>query len=68
MGQSKVNSLMKGITHPCLKMFKKKQFIGRGGFSDVWKVSYFKGDYILAMKQLSKSEIIKKKICFKYFC
>ena len=58
---------MKGITHPCLKMFKKKQFIGRGGFSDVWKVSYFKGDYILAMKQLSKSEIIKKKFVSNIF-
>ena len=59
MGQAQINTLMKGIEHPSLKLFKKEQHLGRGGFGHVWKVSYIKGDYYLAMKQLSKKEIFK---------
>ena len=60
MGQSEIISLMKGIEHPSLKLFKKVKHIGRGGFGHVWKVLFSKGDYYLAMKQLSKIEILKK--------
>ena len=60
MGQTEVNLLMKGINHPTLGMFKKEEYIGSGGFGHVWKVLYCKGDYHLAMKQLSKKEIINQ--------
>ena len=51
---------MKGITHPSLNLFKKEKFLGRGGFGDVWKVLYYKGGNYLAMKELSKKEILKQ--------
>ena len=60
MGQTEINLLMKGINHPTLGMFKKEEYIGSGGFGHVWKVLYCKGDYHLAMKQLSKKEIINQ--------
>ena len=67
MGQSEIIILMKGIEHPSLKLFKKVKHIGRGGFGHVWKVLFSKGDYYLAMKQLSKYEIIKKNLIENIF-
>ena len=56
MGQIEVTTLMKGINHPSLKLFKREEYIGRGGFGHVWKVLFCKGDYYLAMKQVSKKK------------
>ena len=67
MGQTGVTSLMKGINHPSLKMFIKKQYLGRGGFGHVWKVLFSKGNIYLAMKQISKSEISKKNFTLPHF-
>ena len=67
MGQTEVISLMKGIPHPSLKLFKKEKYLGQGGFGNVWKVLFYKGDYYLAMKQLSKKEINKKNFVSNIF-
>ena len=67
MGQTEVTSLMKGITHPTLELFKKDKYIGKGGFGHVWKVLYLKADYYLAMKQLSKNELYKNKFISNIF-
>ena len=67
MGQTEVTSLMKGINHPSLELFRKDKYLGRGGFGHVWKVLYCKGDYYLAMKQLSKIEIYKQNFISNIF-
>jgi serine/threonine protein kinase len=41
--------------------FKFLEIIGRGGFSQVWKVLYLKYNKIYAMKKMYKIEIIDKK-------
>ena len=41
--------------------FKYLEIIGRGGFSQVWKVLYLKYNKIYAMKKMYKIEIIDKK-------
>ena len=41
--------------------FKYLEIIGRGGFSQVWKVLYLKYNKIYAMKKMYKVEIIDKK-------
>ena len=41
--------------------FKLLEIIGRGGFSQVWKVLYLKYNKIYAMKKMYKIEIIDKK-------
>ena len=41
--------------------FKLLEVIGRGGFSQVWKVLYLKYNKIYAMKKMYKVEIIDKK-------
>ena len=41
--------------------FKYLEIIGRGGFSQVWKVLYLKYNKISAMKKMYKVEIIDKK-------
>ena len=41
--------------------FKFLEIIGRGGFSQVWKVLYLKYNKIYAMKKMYKVEIIDKK-------
>ena len=41
--------------------FKLIEIIGRGGFSQVWKVLYLKYNKIYAMKKMYKVEIIDKK-------
>ena len=58
---------MKGIEHPSLKLFQKEKYLGRGGFGHVWKVLFTKGDYYLAMKQISKIEISKKRFISNIF-
>ena len=67
MGQTGITSLMKGIKHPSLKLFQKEKYLGRGGFGHVWKVLFIKGDYYLAMKQISKNEISKKRFISNIF-
>ena len=67
MGQTEVTTLMKGIGHPSLKLFKREEYIGRGGFGHVWKVLFCKGDYYLAMKQVSKKEILKNNLIANIF-
>ena len=58
---------MKGINHPSLKLFRKEQYLGRGGFGHVWKVLFSKGNIHLAMKQISKKEISKKNFISNIF-
>ena len=41
--------------------FKLLEIIGRGGFSQVWKVLYLKYNKIYAMKKMYKVELIDKK-------
>ena len=60
-------SLMKGINHPSLDLFKKQEYIAQGGFGHVWKVLFLKGDYYLAMKQISKKEIYQKRFISNIF-
>ena len=67
MGQSEVTSIMKGINHPSLELFKKTKYLGRGGFGHVWKVSFIKGDFFLAMKRLSKNELYQKNFISNIF-
>ena len=59
--------LMKGLNGPTIELFKKEEYIGKGGFGHVWKVSFSKGEYFLAMKQLSKKGILQKNFVSNIF-
>ena len=67
MGQTEISLLMKDINKPSIKLFKKIEYLGRGGFGHVWKVLFCKGDYYLAMKQLSKKEIKRHNLVSNLF-
>ena len=75
MGQGEINPSLKKVTNLSPSNFLFLNVIGKGGVGKVWKVQALKPKMILAMKQMSKSKIVSKKIgkickhsCFYRHC
>ena len=62
MGQGEINPSLKKVTNLSPSNFLFLNVIGKGGVGKVWKVQALKPKMILAMKQMSKSKIVSKKI------
>ena len=67
MGQLEINSILKDLDKPKKSLFRFICVIGYGGFSRVWKAEYTKKKIIVAIKEQSKSSIIKHKIVDSIF-
>ena len=67
MGQGEINPSLKKVTNLSPSNFLFLNVIGKGGVGKVWKVQALKPKMILAMKQMSKSKIVSKKMTQNVF-
>ena len=62
MGQTEVNASLKQVTSLSKQTFTFKELIGSGGFSKVYKAFYPRIYHALAIKEISKQQIIERNI------
>ena len=67
MGQNEITSSLKNVTTVTKKMFDFIEIVGKGGFGKVWKVELIKNKQLLALKEMSKTKIIEKKMLENVF-
>lgn len=60
MGQTEVNSSLRQVTSLSKQSFNFKELIGSGGFSKVYKAFYPRVYHALAIKEMSKQQIIER--------
>lgn len=67
MNQNEICSTLKSITNLSRNLFDFLEVVGKGGFGKVWKVQFLKNKMFFALKEMSKTKIIEKKMLNNVF-